>query len=265
VDTVRQPETAHVEDDTPLARATADLCSGNVHRVRGALLGEFMDLRLVPHLITLLDHPEHAEDARMELRWLVPRVIGQLTDALLDADQTLTVRQRIPAVMEICHNPRVVQGLLEGLADGEFNVRYASARALARMRSRDASLVLPTASVYAAVRAEVNVDRTAWRTRSLGNGGDAGFGPNVDGDAGEGASLSLDHVFTLLGLVLDRDALHLALQALSSDNRNLRGTALEYLDNVLPEDLRRRLWRHLGIAAPPAPTTHRSSTTGEST
>lgn len=245
--TAPAPPPAHAAAETRLAEACADLCSGDPERVRRTLLGEFMDLRLVPHLIALLDHPQHAEDAHMELRWLVPRVIGQLTDALLDPDQPVTVRQRIPAVMEICHNPRVVAGLLEGLGDGEFSVRYASARALARMRSRDPTLRLPTGAVYAAVRREVNVDRDVWRTRTLGDATDAGFT-----GSGEGESLSLDHVFTLLGLVLDRDALQLALQALSSDNRTLRGTALEYLDNVLPEDLRRRLWRHLGLT-PTAP------------
>ncbi len=231
---------------TRLASLTADLTSGDPVRVRAALLGDFMDIRLAPHLVTLLDHPELAGDAHMELRWLVPRIIGQLTDALLDPDQPLTIRQRIPAVMEICHNPRVIDGLLAGLGDGEFSVRYASARALARMRSRDPALRLPTPAVYAAVRQEVNVDREIWRTRTLGDD-DGGLDATAPGD---GATLSLDHVFTLLGLVLDRDALKLALQALSSDNRNLRGTALEYLDNVLPEDLRRRLWRHLGLGLP---------------
>ena len=69
-------------------------------------------------------------------------------------------------------------------------------------------------------------------------------------------------MFTLLGLVLDRDALKLALQALSSKNRNLRGTALEYLDNVLPEDLRRRLWQHLGLSMPDQPRHRRRATDG---
>lgn len=234
-----------------LGETTAELCSGDPQRIRRVLLGDFMDVRLVPHLLPLLGDPELADDARMELRWLVPRVIGQLTDALLDPDLPLTVRQRVPAVLEICHNPRVIDGLVEGLGDGEFAVRYASARALARMRSRDAALRLPAASVYAAVRREVNVEREVWQTRSLGTVEDGDFNAGISSD--DGASLSLDHVFTLLGLVLDRDALQLSLQALSSENRNLRGTALEYLDNVLPEDLRRRLWRHLGLSRPDDP------------
>ena len=235
---------------SPIALASADLCSGDTARIRNVLTGDFMDARLVAHLIPLLDHPEVAEDARMELRWMVPRIIGQLTDALLDPDQPLTVRQRIPAVLEVSHNPRVIDGLLEGLQDGEFSVRYASARALARMRSRNAQLTLAKDVVYAAVRREISVENDAWQARSLGAAFDADFEQLGEPAQTQGSALSLHHVFTLLGLVLDRDALQLALQALSSENRTLRGTALEYLDNVLPDDLRRLLWRRLGLARP---------------
>jgi hypothetical protein len=254
-------------EDLPLARdgrladAAQSLCSGDEARVREVLRGDFMDLRLVPFLLPLLAHPRLAQDARTELRWLLPRVCGQLTDALLDPDQPLAVRQRLPAVMEISHNPRVVHGLLEGLADTEFSVRYASARALARMRSRNPRLVLPTHAVYDAVRREVAVERDTWRTRSLGE--DVVLPGDEAPPGGDGSSLSLDHVFTVLGLVLDRDALRLSLQALGSDDRRLRGTALEYLDNVLPDDLRRRLWWHLGLVVPDDASrsdAHRTST-----
>jgi hypothetical protein len=46
-------------------------------------------------------------------------------------------------------------------------------------------------------------------------------------------------------LVLDRDAIILSLRALSSQDENLRGTALEYLHNVLPESVREPLWPRL--------------------
>ena len=55
----------------------------------------------------------------------------------------------------------------------------------------------------------------------------------------------LQHVFTLLSLVLDGDAIVLSLRALSSHNENLRGTSLEYLHNVLPERVRDSLWPRL--------------------
>ena len=66
-----------------------------------------------------------AEDARMELRWLVSRIIGQLTDELLDPAMPLVVRQRSRGVLEGRHNPRSIDGLLQSLDDCEFNARYS--------------------------------------------------------------------------------------------------------------------------------------------
>jgi hypothetical protein len=56
---------------------------------------------------------------------------------------------------------------------------------------------------------------------------------------------ALDHVFTLLSLVLDSDALDLARRALSGSDDKLRGTALEYLEHVVPEPVRSGIWPHL--------------------
>jgi hypothetical protein len=56
----------------------------------------------------------------------------------------------------------------------------------------------------------------------------------------------LEHVFTLLALTLDPDAVHLSMLAAFSKDLNLRGTALEYLENVLPAYLYNELLEHLG-------------------
>ncbi len=42
----------------------------------------------------------------------------------------------------------------------------------------------------------------------------------------------------------------LALRALEGDDPRLRGTSLEYLENVLPDDIRRRLWPFLDDRRP---------------
>ena len=183
----------------------------------------------------------------MELRWLVPRVIGQLADALLDPDQPLRVRQRLPSVLEVCYNPRSIDALMLGLQDEEFSVRYSAARALARMRARDNTLRLGSALVYAAVRGEVELEPEQWQTRRLL--GDTAF----DGSAETTISRTLEHVFTLLALVHDRGALELCMQALTGGDAHLRGTALEYLENVLPDELVVRLWVHLEVGESGAP------------
>ncbi len=59
------------------------------------------------------------------------------------------------------------------------------------------------------------------------------------------AGESLAHVFTLLSLVLPREPLQLAFRGLQTDDPHLRGTALEYLDSVLPSAIRQRLWPFL--------------------
>ena len=58
-------------------------------------------------------------------------------------------------------------------------------------------------------------------------------------------SQGLPHVFTLLSLVLPAEPLQVAFRGLHADDDNLRGTALEYLDGVLPPTIRARLWPSL--------------------
>ena len=162
------------------------------------------------------------------------------------------MRQRLPSVLELCHNPRAVAALVLGFGDEQFSVRYSAARALARMRARDPSLQVESAAVYAAVRREVALEPAEWQARRLL--GDTAF----DGSSHGPANRTLEHVFTLLSLVHDRAALRLCMQALGSRDGYLRGTALQYLENVLPEDLRPGLWLHLGVREAGRPRRARS-------
>ena len=243
-----------------LTAAVAALTSGDGQVIRRCLTGSFMDARLAPYLIPLLAADGFASDVRMELRWMAPRIIGALADALLDPFLPLAARQRIPSVLEVTHNARAVDALMRGLEDDEFNVRYSSARALARMHARDAGVIIEAPRIFAAVERELGVDEQAWVSRDLT------YDIELHGDTGELSDVddprmnySMEHVFTLLGLVLDRDALRLALRAVVSRDRTLRGTALEYLENVLPDDVRRGLWPWLGEPVEGAARSNRPS------
>lgn len=240
--------------DPEIARETgiavANFMSGNAARIRRSLAGPMLDSRLVPYLLPLLANDEVAEDIRMELRWKAPQIIGALTDAVLDPDMPLLARQRIPSVLEVTHNPRAVDALFAGLHDEEFNVRYSCARALARMNERDAHMTIRAQDVFDAVEREVSVDRAVWDSRDLETDVEVPAdmaSVSLPGDPR--IDYSMEHVFTLLSLTLERDALMLSRHAVASSDRNLRGTALEYLENVLPENVRRGLWPHFGEAA----------------
>ena len=66
-------------------------------------------------------------------------------------------------------------------------------------------------------------------------------------------------MFNVLGLVLPAEPLRVALRAAKTDDAELRGMALEYLESILPPDVRAQLWPLLDEAAgephTPAPAT----------
>jgi len=236
VDTAPGGEAVH------FARTVADLRSNDPARIQHALDRSVMDLQLTPWMIPLLANDAVADDIRTELRWLVPRIIGQLTDAMLDPDLTVKARQRLPGVLEASHNPRAIDGLLQGMSDGCFNVRFSSVRALARMRVRNKRLKISRERIFAAIRSELASSQEEWDSHSLDL--------MLEDNRGEEANLppvnySIEHVFTLLTLTLDPDAVRLSMKAAFSEDINLRGTALEYLENVLPADLYNNLAGHI--------------------
>jgi hypothetical protein len=65
--------------------------------------------------------------------------------------------------------------------------------------------------------------------------------------------IRLEHVFRLLSLSLPREPLHVAFQALHTENTYLRGTALEYLDKPFTQE---RCYENQG-QADPKPRNHR--------
>jgi ATP:ADP antiporter, AAA family len=211
----------------PLVDAIVDLRSSRLDRIRIAIKGAYpVDIRLVPFLVPLLGRNDVLPDALRYLRAAAPRSTGQLVDWLLDPETPPVVRRRIPRVLKNVKTPGAVAGLLMALDDPVFAVRYEAAVALATLTSRDAGLSIPPEAVFPRVMKELAQD--------------------------EGGDRALDHAFTLLGLVLEPEPLRTALRALQTQDLHLRGTALEYLENVVPEDVRLQLWPRIGSDATPA-------------
>jgi len=232
-----------IDASLQFANTVSDLCSGDTERIYRALGSSAMDIRLIPCVIPLLANDAISNDVRTELRWMVPRITGQLVDAMLDPDVPLRARQRLPGVLEASHNPRSVNGLLLGMVDQSFNVRYSCARSLARMRARNRHLKVPRQQVFAAIQQELAASQEEWEARNCALQMDDCADTETTATH---VDRGVEHVFTLLALILDPDAVYLAMQATLSKDVNLRGTALEYLENVLPADMYESLLLHLG-------------------
>jgi hypothetical protein len=59
------------------------------------------------------------------------------------------------------------------------------------------------------------------------------------------ADRNLEHLFTLLALLLPEDAVRVAFRALHTNDTHLKGTALEYLESATPTETRQLLLRLL--------------------
>ena len=198
---------------------------------------------LVPHAITLLAWDHVADHALFALRKVAEEHVGQLVDALLDPNQDFAIRRRLARVFSVCVSQRAASGLMFGLEDPRFDVRFQSARSLASVVEKNAWVHVDSPQIFAIVLKELAVGRGVWESRRLLDGVDAGDSQSpIDQFVRNRAGESLAHVFTLLSLVLPREPLQMAFRSLHTDDEQLQGTALEYLESVLPSAIRQRLW-----------------------
>jgi AAA family ATP:ADP antiporter len=200
--------------------------------------------------IVLLAHPALHLQAITALRTIAGAITGQLIDRLLDPTCDFVVRRRVPRILSACPSQRSADGLLLGLADERFEVRYQCGRALLRITEAGEDVVVGRDKVIEVVQLEVDRGRAMLEKARREDFDD-------DLQADDQSSLmatlmqdrvdrSLEHLFTLLSLHLEREPLRMAFRALHHDDSRHRGTALEYLETVLPAEVREAIWPYLG-------------------
>jgi hypothetical protein len=205
--------------ESPAQDPADELRSGDPVRIRAVLAHDVLDPGLVAAALPLLHRDDLFGDLVPALRRAAPHCTGQLVDALLDDRVDPVVRRRIPRVLASVATQRAVDGLCAGLDCDRLDVRFRSAQALVRLRKRGGTKIAPEAMFAVAAR-EIGL--------LTGRGG------------------RLEHVFALLSLALEGEPIDLAFRALQGQDPSLRGTALEYLDHVLPPPIRGALWPILG-------------------
>ena len=236
--------------------AITELRSNDPERVRRVLLADAPLSRPVVSLAIglLADKAWHADAIRALRKW-APRTTGQLVDVLCDESSELAVRRRIPRVLSECPTQAAADGLVRGIADERFEVRYECGRALLKLTARAPGIVIAPDTVIAMVKSETLLSKRVWESQQKSE---------FDEEEDEAPALidrllrdrvdrSLEHVFTLLALSLDRESLRLAFKALHVSDERLRGTALEYLETVLPDEVRDAVWPFLGETRPMRP------------
>jgi ATP/ADP translocase len=200
-----------------------DLLSQDENRIRRTLVNKKMTPALLPHILPLLRSQGVLKEALNAIKPLTSSASGQLVDALLDHHQHPLIRRRIPLLLGQADNERAVQGLTLGLQDKELDVRFRCAEALARIKSNHPELTIDTEAIW----------RCVYREIAFFSG--SGF-KSIRGVE------PLRHLFNLFGIIFGPDVMDICYESLQVEDLSIRGTALEYLENQLPQNVRTPLW-----------------------
>ncbi|MEM9073596.1 MAG: hypothetical protein AAGE52_34210, partial [Myxococcota bacterium] len=193
---------------------------------------------------TLLTAATERGAAWDELVRTAPGAIGQLTDILLSTRENPVARVQAAELLAGVPSRRTVMGLVQALEADEFRVRRAGALALLKVVDRAPHLRPRMRPLRQQASREL---RRPARASGSENEFEQASPFRLDA-RGNVIAPSLELVFLLLAIGGDAEALRLALLAVTSPDATRRGTGLEYLDNLLPGDLRARI---VGLAAHP--------------
>jgi AAA family ATP:ADP antiporter len=222
------------------------LASGNAEEIQHALATEPIPPDQIEPAIELLAWDEVAPQAIRALRAVARTGTAVFVRHLLDPAEDFAIRRRLVTVLAASRSSEAFDGLLEAMRDRRFEVRYRAARALTYLAGEIPELQIDRDRVFDVVMREMAVERGIWETRQLIDLPDDDTSP-MEAEVLRGrTSRSLEHLFTLLSLVLPPRTVRLAFHSLHTDDRHLRGTALEYLQTVLPEAVWQKLRVFLG-------------------
>ncbi len=202
----------------------------------------------IPALTRLLARDNLWKAAADRLKRIGPAAVPHLAELLRNEEADFVIRRRIPAVLANIAGTESVKALLDSLSSRRFEVRYRIVVALAHLQNRNRKTTPEwETDIWTAIRRELECSRPVWEMRSLLD--------HMDSDADEGlveqrvgvrGQLSLKHTFRMLSLVLDPEPVRAALHGIVLNNEHFKSFALEYLESVLPEDIRKGLWVFIG-------------------
>lgn len=176
------------------------------------------------------------------------QAVPYLVRKLRDPETDFVIRRRMPAVLAEVRAEEADDALLDALVADRFEIRYRAAIALRRRRKRGfpQSRRDCMSVVWAAIEAEVKRDRPVWELQRLLDASDSTGDGLVIERVGVRGELSLEHTFRMMTLILDPEPVRAAFHGIILKNKNLEGFALEYLEQVLPDHVRNRLWVFIG-------------------
>ena len=209
-----------------------------VARVAIAAVGRLKKRTLVAALIEKLSDPSLAEVATTALAEFGDRIVGTLRDYLTDEELNTDVRREIPKVLQAIGSPAAQAVLTESVLDRDVILRYHTITALNKLGQQHPERSIDRKLIESVLAAEIMGHYRSYQV--LGT-----LGASLE-DAANPIALGLrdsiekeaERIFRLLKILYPQYDMHSAYVGLQSNDPVVHDNAVEFLDSVLPPEVR---------------------------
>jgi AAA family ATP:ADP antiporter len=200
------------------------------------------DPLFVPTLVSLLRHRSLKSSARDALVGYGEGVLDTLSYLLRDTGDDIWVRRHLPATIARIPTQKSVDILIEALKDADSFLRYKAVTGLEKLHREHPELTIDRQPIEALAAKEalaycnhLTLHDNLFNREKLSADG------LLAAALQEKMARAVDRVYRLLGLIYPWRDIGAARYAIEHGDARLRAGALEYLDNLLPPPLRKRL------------------------
>lgn len=199
-------------------------------------------MEALPMIILAVLRNEIASEAGDTLTHYGPPVLPALERAYADPTQPVELRRRLPRVVAVIGGPEAVAWLMSRLDEPDRVARYHIVKALNKLRARDTSLFFDPLHIERRLLIEIREHDHLLTMRQYLLPAETAPSSRLFRQAlTERMEDNLKLIFRLLGLLFPIKDIHAAYYGVKSDDARVRDHAIEFLDSLLPETLKRSL------------------------
>ncbi len=209
-----------------------------VARAAIAAVGKLKKRSLIATLFERLAEPSLSEAATAALAEFGDRIVGTLRDYLTDEQMSTDVRREIPKVLQAIGSASAQAVLTASVLDRDVILRYQIIAALNKLGQQHPERSIDRKLIESVLAAEIMGHYRSYQV--LGT-----LGASLEDDANpiahglrESIEKEAERIFRLLKILYPQYDMHSAYVGLQSNDPVVHDNAVEFLDTVLPPEVR---------------------------
>ena len=200
------------------------------------------DFLFVPPLVSLLRNRRLKAAARAVLVGYGEAVIPPLAYFMRDQEEDVWIRRHVPSTLALLPFPSSVDALTTALDAEDGFLRFKATMALAALRRDNPALAIDPKVVTRLINAEAARAFSGLTLHyNLFVAGGLDKGSLLARALREKQARAINRIFHLLGLIYSQGDVAAVRHALKDGDARMRSRAVEYLDNILEGDVRKRV------------------------